>query len=89
MKEVWYQGKLILHLIFFGADYTSGAGSVWDYIDHSAFHPVSSVSRKPCQAQVHLFTLIQLLYNNCKKEKKEEEELRQIKAWVASDSVKK
>ena len=24
--------KLILHLIFFGANYTSGAGPVWDYM---------------------------------------------------------
>ena len=30
LKEVWYT-KLILHLISSGADYTSGAGPVWDY----------------------------------------------------------
>ena len=30
MKKVWYT-KLILHLTSFGADYTSGAGPVWDY----------------------------------------------------------
>ena len=30
LKKVWYT-KLILHLTFFGADYTSGAGPVWDY----------------------------------------------------------
>ena len=29
LKKVWYT-KIILHLTSFGADYTSGAGPVWD-----------------------------------------------------------
>ena len=77
LEEVWYQAKLILHLIFFGADYTSGTGSVWDYMTIQHSIQLARLAGNPVKLKFEFKFIYSHLFNcnttTVRKKKKKEE----------------